>query len=245
MTMAFVHAIDYSVTSHTIDIQIAGEGNDTVIEKFFVGFPNEVEKKAFRDNSLLLGTNIDEWKSFNQEFTTSLGQNTSNKKISYTEGEQNYLQISYDLAEPLMAKGKETTMVTEYLIKVNYFNAFYQAGLWIIPDNTKISIELPPGAEIRDTVEPQASITNAGSRKIVAWEGYKSGNRLTLNYIMWKKIDPVIDLNALTLFLFNTQEGMLLILIVIIAIVVIVWQRKKITQKIEEFVETNSIIKEE
>jgi len=245
MAMTFAHAISYSLTSHEINIQIAGEGNDTVIEKFFIGFPNETEKKAFRDKSLVLGTNIEEWEKFNPEFKTSLGQNTSNKKISYTEGGQNYLQISYDLSEPLMAKGKETTMVTEYIVKANYFNSFYQAGLWIIPDNTKISVELPPGAEIRDTVEPQANITTLGSRKIVTWEGYKSGNRLTLNYITWKKIDPVIDLNAITLFLFNTQEGMLLILIVVIIIAVVIWQRKKIAQKIEDFVETNSIIKEE
>ncbi|MFA6269309.1 MAG: hypothetical protein WCW13_04195 [archaeon] len=240
-----VHAIDYSIDNHTINVQISTDGKDNTIEKFFINFPTENAKIAFRDKSLELGTNLDEWTKFNPIFTPSLGQNTLNKKIAYTEGPQNYLQISYDLSEPLMAKGKETTMVTEYVLKVNYFNSFYQAGLWIIPDKTTINIELPPGAEIRDTVEPEATITTVGSRKIVAWNGYKSGNKLTLNYILWKKIDPVVDLNGLTAFLFKTQTGLILIGAIIIAIGAIIWKRKQIKEKIEEFTEKNSIIQEE
>jgi hypothetical protein len=239
------NAIVYSVASHSISVQIATEGNDTVVEKFFINFPNEGEKIAFREKGLLLGTNIEGWKEFNPSFTPSLGQNTLNKKISYTEGEQNYLQLSYDLSDPLMAKGKETSMVTEYVIKVNYFNSFYQSGLWIIPDNTSINIELPPGAEIKETAEPQASISSAGSRKVVVWQGYKNGNRLSLSYILWKKIDPVIDLNEMTSFLFKTQIGMVIVAAIIIALGIIIANRKRIKEMIEGFVENNSLIQEE
>ena len=144
-----------------------------------------------------------------------------------------------------MAKGKEATMMIEYNLKVNFFNNFYTAGQWTIPESTTISVELPPGAEIRDTVVPQATITTNGSRKIVNWQGYKRGNELTLNYILWKKITPVVDINAITSFLFKTQEGLILIVISIIVLIVIIMQRKKITHAIEEFVEKNSIIQEE
>ena len=240
-----VNALNYSVGSQEINIQIATEGNDKVIERFEIIFPNEQEKINFRETSLLLGTNIDDWKNFNAKFTPSLGLSTLNKKISYNEGEQNYLEISYDLSETLMAKGKETTMVTEYTLKISFFNSFYQAGLWIIPDNTTITVELPAGAEIRETIEPQANISLSGARRTVSWQGYQSGNRLTLKYILWKKIDPVVDLNALTAFLFKTQEGMILMLVLIAGLALIAWKRKGIARTIEEFVEKNSIIREE
>jgi hypothetical protein len=245
MALSMVQALDYTIVNHTIDVQISTEGNDTTVEKFFLDFPTDTAKIAFRNTSLSLGTNLEQWTSLDPLFAPSLGQNTLNKKISYTEGTQNYLQISYDLSEPLMAKGKETTMVTEYLLKVNYFNSFYQSGLWIIPDKTTINIELPPGAEIRDTIEPGAAITTSGSRKTVSWNGYKSGNRLTLNYILWKKIDPVIDLNGLTAFLFKTNIGLVLVAAIIILLAVLIWKRHAIKEKIEEFAENNSIIQEE
>ncbi|MCX6803133.1 MAG: hypothetical protein NTY48_01030, partial [Candidatus Diapherotrites archaeon] len=119
------------------------------------------------------------------------------------------------------------------------------SGLWIIPDNTTITIELPPGAEINNTVEPLAQITTAGSRKAINWQGYKSANNLSLTYILWKKIQPVIDISSITNFLFKTTQGMLLIVIVLLILAGVIWQRKKIGLGIEEFVEKHSLIKEE
>ncbi|MFA5931273.1 MAG: hypothetical protein WC821_03095 [archaeon] len=240
-----VSAATYPISNHTIQIQINSEGTDKVVEKYFIFFVDEKTKIAFRNKSLELGTNLDAWKNFDASFVPTLDPNALNKKIAYVEGVDSYLQISYDLSEQLMAKGKEATMMTEYNLKVNFFNSFYTAGQWTIPENTTVSVELPPGAEIRETVVPQATITTNGSRKIVNWQGYKRGNELTLNYILWKKITPVVDINAITSFLFKTQEGLILILISIIILIVIIMQRKKITHAIEEFVEKNSIIQEE
>lgn len=239
------HALDYQIAQHTINVTISTDAKDTVVEKFFINFPNDSAKIAFRENSLQLGTSIDEWKRLNPLFVSSLGENVQNKKIAYNEGEQNYLQISYDLIDPLMAKGKEATMLTEYDLKVNYFNSFYQAGLWIIPENTSISIELPPGAEVRDAIEPDSATTTNGTRKVITWQGYKSANKLSLSYVLWKKITPVIDLSATTNFLFKTQLGLLFLAIVAAIIAVIAWQRKKIGRRLEEFVEKHSVLKEE
>ena len=241
----FVNAIDYTITEHTLNIQITTEGQDKIEEKFYISFPNETDKIAFRNKSLQLGTSLDNWKEFDKTFIQSIIENTLNKKISYNEGEQNYLLLSYDLADSFMAKGKETSMLIEYVIKVNYFNSFYQAGLWIIPDNTKINIELPPGAEVRETIEPEATTTTQGTRKTISWQGYKSANKLSLSYVLWKKIDPLVDLSAFNSFLFKTQTGQIIIVAIILLIALIFWQRKKIVESIEEFVEKNSLIKEE
>jgi hypothetical protein len=238
-------ALNYTVFEHTINIQIDTESQDTVVERFYINFLLEKDKIAFREKSFEMGTDIEKWKEFNSAFASSLGENTSNKKISYNEGEVNYLEISYLLSEPLMAKGKEAEMLTEYRLKVNYFNEFYQSGLWIIPENTKVTVELPPGAEIRETIEPQATIGNSGTRKAVVWQGYRSANKLALSYVLWKKIEPVVDLNALVGFLLRTGEGQILLIALIAAIIIIIWQRKKIVEVVEDFVENNSVLKEE
>jgi len=237
--------LNYSLGGHSINIQINPDGSDNVVEKFFINFNDNVAKAQFREKSTALGTILDEWKKLNPLFTPSLGDKSTNKQISYTEGDQSYLQISYTLTEPLTAKGKEATMLTEYSIKVDYFNSFYQSGLWIIPEKTTISIELPPGAELKDTIQPDAVISTNGSRKVVTWTGYKSGNQLALNYVLWKKIEPVVDLNAINTFLFKSREGMVLIAIIILILAGIVWQRKRIYSKIEDFVENHSVIRED
>ncbi|MEK6958605.1 MAG: hypothetical protein AABW59_01025 [archaeon] len=240
------YALSYTVTLHSINMQVDTEGKASVIEKFFMIFPNDTEKISFRDQSKTLGLDISTWTNFDSRFKTSIGQNNiTNTKIIYNEGEANYLEISYDLTDSLMAKGKETNMVTEYSIKATFLNDFYQSGIWVIPDGTSISIELPPGAETKDQIEPQAAIINAGARKVITWQGYKSSNKITLDYILWKKITPVVDLNSIVSFLFKTTEGLALIAAIIVLLFVTIIFRKKIFAKLEEFVENNSIIEEE
>jgi hypothetical protein len=239
------NSLVYKPTNHSINIQVSTEGNDKVIEKYYVSFSGETEKVAFRNKSLELGTNLDAWKAFNPIFAPSLGDNIINKKISYNEGEVSYLQISYDLFDPLMVKLKDATMATEYTIRVNYFDSFYHSGQWIIPENTTISIELPPGAELKTTTGLQTSISTNISRKVITWKGYQTANELVMSYIVWKKMDPVIDINAITNFLFKTQEGIILLGIVTIILLALILNRKKIYNSVEDFVEANSMLKEE
>lgn len=246
---SLVNALSFGINQHSITIQIATEGNDKVTEKFYLNFPDENEKANFRQKSLEIGTSQEAWKQLNSEFTQSLSGNTLNKKIAVelpqNASDQSYLEMSYDLQDTLMNKEKETTLMEEYAMKINYFDSFYDAGNWIIPKDTTINIELPPGAKIEGTVAPEATIVTSGTKIIVTWEGYKSKNELNLKYTLWKKTDPIIDFNKLTNFLFNTTTGVTLIGIIIVIVLAIIWQRKKISGAIENFVENNSTIKEE
>lgn len=253
MATAFSASIDYSITTHTINIQLGIQNTDTnapsidtVVERYYLYFASDADRITFREKSLELGTSVDEWKRFNPLFVSSLGENTINKKISYNEGgEENFLQISYTLPDTLMAKGKEAQMMVEYTLKVNYFNSFYQSGMWIIPEGTKITIELPPGAEVRETIEPQAEIITNGTRKNVVWNGYKSTNKLFLVFVTWKQITPVVDFGYVTNFLTKTEAGWAIIIGILALIVVLIWKRKIISSKIEGYVEKHSMIKEE
>ncbi len=243
---SFASAQDYGIWLHNIDIDVASDGQANVTEKFHIFFTTDAAQFEFRQMSTEFGSNLVEWENFNSIFKSNIGGSRAvNKKINYSEGTDTFLEITYSLIEPIMAQGKETAFISEYSIKANYLNNLYDSGLWIIPENTRISIILPSGAEVNDNVKPVAAISNyTSNRRIVTWQGYKSSNELVFNYFIWKKIDPIIDLNKLSYFLFRTTEGLILIGIFIIIIGIIIWKRKFIADKIENFVESNTILKE-
>jgi hypothetical protein len=83
------------------------------------------------------------------------------------------------------------------------------------------------------------------TKRIITWDGYKSANQLKVKYVLWKKINPIIDLNQLTDFLFRTSEGLIIIGIIILIIGVIIWKRKYFSSKIESFVENNTVFEED
>ncbi|NMA44864.1 MAG: hypothetical protein GX950_03585 [Candidatus Diapherotrites archaeon] len=237
---------EYTISEHKINIVVDSGGSAEIVEKFTINFENDVDKVIFRNQSTTMGSDFDKWKTFNPIFGPNIGvNNIMNGKISYTEGNPGILEISYRLTEKLMVLGKETSMMSEYQLKANYWNKFYQSGVWIIPDNTKVQIELPAGAEIREDIEPAAIVTAIGSKKVILWEGYKTGNKLTLKYVLWKKVTPVVDLNQIINFLFKTSTGLIFVTIIALIILTIIWKRKYITKNIEEFVEKNSKLEEE
>jgi hypothetical protein len=241
-----VLAQNYDVTRHTVNVNINVDGTAEITEKFYLYFGNEQDKIKFRQKSLEFGSSLEKWKEFNPVFMPTIGPNNIiNGKITYSESEENFLEIKYGLSDALMAKGKETNLMEEFNIKATYLNNLFESGLWIIPDNTIISIELPAGAELVDNVSPDATINLIGNRRIIVWEGYKSANRLNVRYILWKKINPLLDLNELTNFLFRTNEGFVIIGFFIIIIGSIIWKRKYFSSKIESFVENNTLFEED
>jgi len=231
----------FGIWSKNIEIKLDAEGKAQVSEKYYLYFSDDTAKLDFRNKSTELGLNLDKWKQFNSVFAPTIGQdNLINGKTSYIEGDPALLDISYDLVDSLMDRKRETTLMEEYSIKANYFNKLYQSGIWIIPDNVTISIILPPGAEIRGDVQPNATIENSGSSKKITWTGYASANQLALTYLLWKKTDPIIDMAVINDFIFRTNEGIALLAIIGVIIIIVLWKRKKIANKIEGYVEENT-----
>ncbi len=243
---SFVSAQNYGIWLHTINVNIASNGNAEISEKFHLFFPTDNDKIEFRETSKSLGSDLKKWETFDNKFVPTIGlNNIINGTISYSEGEDNFLEIKYNLADALMAKGKDTALVEEYSIKANYLNKLYQAGLWVIPDSTTITIEFPPGAEIKDGILPEAIIGVNGTRKTITWVGYKSANQLNVKYVLWKKINPIINLNEVSDYLFRTNEGLMIIFVTLIIVGGIVWKRNYFASKIEKFVENNTRFEED
>jgi hypothetical protein len=251
MILAPAHAQEYEITLHEVHLQVNAEGNAKSVERFYLTFPNDAEKASFRNMSIKLGSDMEQWLQFNTKFQPNIKNpntktgNLSDKKISYNEGEQTYLEISYSLSDPLMAKRKETPTGTEFELKAVFLNNFFEFGLWVIPDKTKITIELPLDAEVRQPVEPPATVSQIGSKKVVQWQGYKSGNNLELKYVLWKQIALDFNLFSAISSLFFTPAGLTALAVLIAILAVVFISRKKIVKKIENFVANNSKLEEE
>ncbi|MBT4870753.1 MAG: hypothetical protein HON47_04215 [Candidatus Diapherotrites archaeon] len=245
LIVSFGFAQTHRITSHTVNIQVNDSGLAQITERFYLYFPTEQDKIEFRNISTDLGYDLVNWENFDPKFTTTVGSNNlTNGTLSYNEGESNFLEIKYELLDALMEKGQETNMVVEYSMKASYFNKLFEPPFWVIPDNTDITIELPPGASIKGTVEPEAKITNSGTKPLITWKGYKSGAQLNVDYVLWKKADPVVDINAISNFLFKTTEGIITIVVGLLILLILLWKRKRIINKIERFVENHTIIEE-
>lgn len=113
----------------------------------------------------------------------------------------------------------------------------------MIPDNTTITFSLPPRAEIIGNIEPEAEVTSDGTRNYVKWTGYKSANRLNLKYVVWNV--PSLSITELLDSLVNTIYGQTIILIFALIVLGIIVKRKKIANKIEDYVSSNSKFNEE
>jgi hypothetical protein len=244
--ISMVSAAEYNVWLHSIDIDVDSIGETEIVEKYHLFFASDDAKFIFRQTSIELGSDLSQWNTFDARFTPTISpEKVVSGAISYSEGEDNYLEIKYKLSESMMSKGKENSFSEEYNIKATYFNQLYQSGLWVIPDNTRLTINLPPGGELVEDVSPQATIGQNNTRKTITWNGHTSGNKLTLKYVVWKKINPLIDLNELSNFLFRTNEGLMIIGAIIIAIGAIFWKRSYFASKIEAFVEDNTLFEED
>ena len=245
LMIGFCFAQTHRITFHTVNIEVDSEGFAQITERFYLDFPSTQDKIDFRENSTELGYDLSNWTNFDEIFTNTIGSsNLTNGIISYNEGESNFLEIKYELLDSLMEKVQETNMVVEFSMKASYFNKLFEPPFWVIPDSTEIILELPPGASVKGTVEPKATITPSGTKQFVVWKGYKSGGELTVNYVLWKKADPVVDINALSNFLFKTSEGIITIVVGFIILLILLWKRKKIINKIENFVENNTVLEE-
>ncbi|MDD3159471.1 MAG: hypothetical protein PHQ98_00710 [Candidatus ainarchaeum sp.] len=231
----------YSIYQHDIEIDIDIDGNSVVVEKFYLSFQNENDKLNFRKKSDELGTDFQNWIEFNPVFTYSIGNKDLVEKtiVEYSDGVQNYIKLTYALTEQIVFESKESTFMKELVLKTKYFDYFYD-GSWVIPDNTMVAIILPAGAEVGENIEPSADISSVGQRKKIIWNGYKTSNKLSLSYVTWKKITPVIDLTELINFLTGTTTGIIIIFVSSVVLAIILIKRKLIINVIEDFVEDNS-----
>jgi hypothetical protein len=229
----------YILDGHTVEIDVDSVGNAQISEKYFLRFQNEHQLADFRQAVSQIGVSLDGWREYDARIFPHIGleKNLVVSGISFVEEETSldFLEITYSLKEPIMEKKRETSRVIDFSLKTKFFNEFKDGPVWVIPEGTLISVQLPRGIEINGTAKPDALVE--GTK--VAWEGYATGNELFLEYSLFKQIAS-FDLSQLVAELM--QSDLFLIVVVATAVVlgILFLKRKKISGKLEGYVISHS-----
>ena len=236
MMLAPAYADMYSIMNHRIEIEIDEEGYANVTEKFFLSFPTDFQLRDFRARVEENGVRLANWKSFDAKFHTYIGDESllGRSEVGFVENSSKYLEMKYDLTEPIMSSRGVASRITEFELRNKFFSQFIREQLWVFPEGTIIIMNMPLGAEIKE-VEPEANV----SGNSISWQGYKSKNRLVLKYWLTQQIGS-FDVNAVLQQLMRSG----LFWVVVVAIIVIAgalyWKRKIISSKIESYVVEHS-----
>ncbi|MDD5163071.1 MAG: hypothetical protein PHD95_02570 [Candidatus ainarchaeum sp.] len=228
----------YTISSHSIDISIDEDGFALISEKFYLQFPNEFQLQDFLKKNAQIGISLDSWKTFDSRIHTYVGKESELNRaevnfVDSTSGK--YLEIKYSLNTPIADKKAETSRLIEFSLQNKAFDQFLQGGVLIMPENTTITVKLPNFAEIQSPVKPEGTI----SANQVTWQGYKSTNVLELNYVLVKQIASISLLDSANALV---KSPLFILFVAAIAAIIIVAaiKRKKISEKIENFLVENS-----
>ncbi|MFH1240331.1 MAG: hypothetical protein V1672_03880 [Candidatus Diapherotrites archaeon] len=236
-----VCALSYSILNHTIEISVNDTGNADVVERFKFYFPSMAQREEFKQTSQTIGLDLEKWETLDPKITTYIGKGRytiQNISVGFDESSES-LELKYSLLEPIMEKIEETSRVTKYSLKANAFSASFDAGdLWKIPVNTTIRLILPTNTELTKTPSPEASIFE----NKIAWEGYKTSNKLELEYDLIKDIAPTFDIAKVLLSLTSSNLFIPVIGILALVAIVIYVKRSEINSKIENYVIKHSEI---
>ena len=236
-----VHALSYSIINHTIEISVNETGHADVIERCHFYFPSIAQLEEFKQTSETIGLDLEKWEILDSKITAHIGKDRYTiKNISggFDESSES-LEIRYSLLEPIMENMGETSRVSKYSLKTNAFSASFDAGdLWEIPVNTTIRVIFPTNTELTKMPSPEAAVFE----NRIAWEGYKTSNKLELEYELIKEIAPTFDIAKFLLSL--TSSDLFVPVIGLLALIAgaIYWKRNEISSRIENYIIKHSEI---
>jgi len=229
----------YFLDSHVIEIDVDSVGNANVRERFFLQFQNEQQIASFRQVVSEIGASVDGWQAHDGRIFPHIGQRSeiAVSGISFIENTDSldFLEINYSLNSPIMEKRSETSRVIDYGLKPKYFANFVEGSLWVIPEGTSIIVNLPRGIEIDLPVKPDAAVEGHA----VVWTGYVFGNKLELNYSLFKQIAS-LDLSRVLGELMQSGLFWILLIVAAVASVAVFAKRKAISGKIEAYLVEHS-----
>ncbi len=228
------------ISENHIYIDIKENGATSIKERYYLYFPTEENRNQVLKLNEDLGVELSKWNKENEMIKTHLGP-AKNAKVIFVEDKENnlaYLELKYELKEPIVIKKNETTRNKTFYLNKKYFEGFKVGTVWVIPDNMAISIILPINATIKSKVQPQAEILMNGKRQEVLWKGYISTTELYLEYSVLKKIN--IDISQIVENYRKSKYFIPSLAVLAVLIIIGVIKRKDIEKKIEDFIIENS-----
>ena len=236
---AFAQA--YEIQKHEISVTLGDAGETSVVEKYYLDFPNNFQLEKFKQKSEELGIDIQKWTDFDPDIRVYIGntEDVLNGVLSF-DGEKKYLQLSYDLATPIVAKTDETGRITTFELKKSVLKDFRAGDTTVIPAGTTIKITFPKNSEIVEPVQPAAKI----SGNSIEWTDTRS-NAISLSYNVFKEIAPQFELSMLLRGVFASNVFPLFVVFILIASAIVYSKRKSVVERIENYIVEHSNLEEE
>ncbi len=231
-----------NITENHIFIYIDEEGNTSVVEKYYLFFPDEGNKQAVLGLNQEYGIDLVMWNKENNKIMTHIGE-AKNAKVLFIEDQKegiSYLQLKYELKEPIVLKKSETTRNILYYLNKKNFERFTVGTLWVIPEATAISIVLPLNATLSSIVQPNSEVFFNEGRTEILWRGYLSTTELKVEYTQIKKI--TIDISQIIVNFTKSEYFIPSMAVLLLLVVIFIFKRKEIEGKIEEFIIKNSYL---
>ncbi len=239
--LLFSGASAYFIDRHLIQADIADDGSAKVSEKFFLVFRNAVDLTNFRNKALENGPSIDAWSAFDGNIATHIDsiKGGTGRVLFEEKQSERFVSLEYETSEQFMKKKSETSRKILWEINQNVFRSFESASIYVIPNNTDISILLPKNALIEGDIVP----TGVVSGNIVSWSGpINVSGKLVLDYSTEKQIAPGIGISKALQEIVANGTMPIIAIVIVIVLAIVYQQRKAISKKIEKYVVDHSQI---
>jgi hypothetical protein len=217
-----------------INIELEKTGGAKITENYKLSFISEIDSDNFKKSAIKNGSSFLAWQAEYEFIKKHINAEnlTSNTTIAYEEN-TNILTLSY-VEKNLAELTKQEQRADYFKIDEKKLSAFNERGSITIPENTKITITLPPNSEVITTnLSPKVKVF--GNQIIL--QGITS-NSMTINYILNKPIigegNDIIK---------GVPNAYIIIAIATIIIILIHLNRDEFEKKIEEFIVEHSEIK--
>jgi hypothetical protein len=226
----------YAVKPENLEINIELEktGDAKITENYRLSFISELDSDDFKKTAVKNGSSFLSWKASYEFIKKHINSEnmTSNTTIAYEENTNTLTLIYFE--KNLAELTKQEQRADYFKIDEKKLSAFNERGSIIIPENTKITITLPPNSEaITTNLPPKVKVL--GNQIVL--QGITS-NSMTINYILNKPIigegNDIIK---------GIPNAYIIIAIATIIIILIHLNRDEFEKKIEEYIVEHSEIK--
>lgn len=238
--LLLANAAALEVNNRTIQISIDKQGYAHIIENYFLRFSHPFEFEQFKteaeeNKSSLLAWGADfNW--FYPHFGDRIGTSAPKYYVTFDESER-LLTLDYTLTERFANLESEEARETFWKISDRRLSEFEKQGLIVIPENTTMSITLPPEAEINLAKLSSNAKVEGNTVMLHAI----STNYINLQYSISKPIASV-DSYEIIQNLLTGSENILIIAVLIVIAALVFWRRRGISERIEKYIIEHSEI---
>ena len=232
------YASAQTLTRHLIEIDIDRTGHAKVTEIYSLDFSDKNSLGNFLKNVAENGPSLDAWKSDYSWLFPHFGSQTRISAYITFDDKEKAVILNYTVDDKFAKLESEGIRTANWRLLDSKFSNFAKGGIIIIPKDVEIKIVLPVGARI-----DEAKLTSHAKRieDAIVLNGI-STTYVNLQYSLEKPIAPPVDFTQLIKQFMASELNIVFVAIVAILVALAIWKRRRIAEKIENYIVAHSSI---